>query len=398
MGDKLYAWVNGSVVGLFTNLGEGRISLEYAPGVVRPLSVSLPVGKDLGYDLPGRWLTNLLPDNKAVLNAIVKDRGIPKRKFSLLEALGEDMAGAVSLLPEGVLPGERQTAVPEVVSDSVIEDRVLRIKSDIVEKPLPFGRMSLAGAQQKFSLGSLDGRWYVSTVHMPSTHIFKPGHKGFPYVEPLEAATLKLANHVGVRAASAGVYYFERASSYVTERFDRLQTPSGPVRIHMEDLNQVAGHTTSDKYSTGLPGIFSALRGANIDEEELYTLVSQMIFNVHVGNADAHAKNYSIFLNGPDGDNPTPTVTPLYDSIPMGVYNVDQNLAMSINGKKTSPEVGIYDWQAWANRLDLNGNRVVSMVEEIVHKIRQSVKSVFDFYELPGVFAESVLESSVRIP
>lgn len=398
MGNKLYAWVNGEVVGVFTNLGEGRISLEYAPGVVKPLSVSLPIGKDLGYDLPGRWLTNLLPDNKAVLNAIAKDRGIPKRKFALLEALGEDMAGAVSLLPEGVIPGSRGYQDLRYVSENFINDQISKIRAGDHNNVLPFGRMSLAGAQQKFSLGNVEGSWYVSTVAFPSTHIFKPGHRSFPQVESLETATLDLANRVGVKAARSGVYRSGSSTSYVTERFDRVLTPRGLFRIHMEDLNQVAGHTTSDKYSTGLPGIFSALRGANTDEEELYTLVSQMIFNVHVGNADAHAKNYSIFLNGPDGDSPAPTVTPLYDSIPMGVYNVDQNLAMSINGKKTSPEVGVYDWQAWANRLDLDGNRVVFMVEEIVHKIRQFVKDVFDFYELPGVFAESVLESSVRIP
>lgn len=78
MGNRLYAWVNGEVVGVFTNLGEGRISLEYAPGVVKPLSVVSMVEETVHkirqsvkgvfdfYELPGVFSESVLESSTRI--------------------------------------------------------------------------------------------------------------------------------------------------------------------------------------------------------------------------------------------------------------------------------------------------------------------------------------------
>lgn len=56
--------------------------------------------------------------------------------------------------------------------------------------------------------------------------------------------------------------------------------------------------------------------------------VRQLAFNVAIGNADAHAKNYSVLLAGSQV-----RLAPLYDSLPTYLYpKYDARLAMSIDG------------------------------------------------------------------
>lgn len=392
MTSSLIAWRNSKPVARFTR-DSGGARLEYASGVTEPLSLSLPVGEDLGVILPRNWLQNLLPDNKEVLNALAKRTGVERKIFDLIGAVGEDLPGSVSLLPEGQTPGGFVKREP--VSETRILEAITRSKAR-KRRILPeFGtRLSLAGAQDKFSLSYVSGQWFESNIGLPSTHIFKPGPVELKNIESAESATLHLARIIGLNAAKSMVYRAGGVSSFCTERFDRILDRGRMVRITMEDLNQVAGRKTSDKYGLSFQEILGRLVSAGMPVSEVYTLVSQMIFNVHVGNADAHTKNYSILRNSKKI-----VVAPLYDSIPITAYSplISSKLAMSVNGKEYSKEVGIADWIEWSSRLGLNSLKVVDLVRKIVYGIRSNVEDVYSEYALPPHFAQSVVASSSGI-
>lgn len=378
---ELYAWREGIVVARFLRT-DSSVRLEYAPKVVQPLSVSLPVNGGWKPEAPSAWLKNLLPNNKNVWNQIARDRGATRGSiFSLLSAIGEDLPGNVSLLERGQEPG-KQGVSPTRVSEGEIEDAILESKKSRRSPITRFGsRLSLAGMQDKFSLSFIRGAWYESSVFLPSTHIFKPGPNALGLIEEAEAYTQTLASACGVRAASGEKVRFSGGeTSYVTTRFDRVQSRRGLVRLHMEDLSQVMGLDPEGKYNTNLSRIFSTLREAGMPETELYVLVQQIMFNVLVGNADAHSKNYSI-LHTQEGLR----VSPLYDCVPVGYYApvVSDTLAMGICGKKYSRDVTERDWLSWGEQLGIGMHITRSMYHELLVNIKNNAGSVAESLGTP---------------
>lgn len=380
------------MVGLFTRV-EGGVSFQYANSNTAPLSFSLPNGVDLGIEKPKNWLENLLPTRAEVLNELAAHHGIKKSKFELLKKLGRDVAGDVVLIPEDYNASEGSAVL---VSQEGIASQIRRIKSGFGSALPPFGeRMSLAGAQAKFSLVANGTDWYTSTLMMPSTHIFKPGPNELSNIEGAEAATLSLANISGVSAARATVLEFDGATTYATERFDRYTLGGRVMRMGMEDINQALGRRHGELYRTSFKGILNQLRDFGAPEEILFEWQKQLVFNVHIGNYDAHTKNYSI-MQTPQGYR----MSPLYDSIPLIQYHPrvsKDGLAMPINGKRFSPDITLSDWQMHASACGFSPYKFEMMVKKVVHSIRTNYDQTFSRYGIADEFRQSVMSASQGI-
>lgn len=78
--------------------------------------------------------------------------------FKLLEILGGECAGALSILPEGQEMSASGSYEPLAHEDL---------------------RLSLAGAQQKIPLFYKDGKFFLSHGSFASSHILKPAIPGF---------------------------------------------------------------------------------------------------------------------------------------------------------------------------------------------------------------------------
>ena len=102
---------------------------------------------------------------------------------------------------------------------------------------------------------------------------------------------------------------------YAIRRYDRQDSPDGglPVRVHQEDGCQATGTPPGLKYEEqGGPALrdLAALLRDFGDPRDVTTLLRRTTFNMAVGNADAHAKNFSLLH---DTDGPTVRLAPLYD-------------------------------------------------------------------------------------
>ena len=106
--NKLFVYINGILAGELWLDDQNRFCFQYSKEWLGEqdsfhLSVSLslqekPFLKDSCYS----YFTNLLPEAK-VLTALSRKLGIAEEdKFSMLQAIGGDCAGAVSLYPPGV--------------------------------------------------------------------------------------------------------------------------------------------------------------------------------------------------------------------------------------------------------------------------------------------------------
>jgi serine/threonine-protein kinase HipA len=324
MADRLVAWLYDTPVAVLTPGPEFRIQLEWrAEGIERwglgspALSVGLPIGTPVGpRDMRGLdFFENMLPEGPALARMAALAGTRPVDTYGILRAFGRDCAGAIMLLPDGERPGgnEGNGYSPTAPGD------LRRVISALDVAPLGAApergfRPSLAGFQRKALLGrAADGTWQFPYGDAPSTWILKPD--GLHPMAANEATCLGLAAACGLAAAEAELLDVAGLPVLAVRRYDRQDSPAGhiPVRVHQEDGCQATATPPGLKYEEqggpALRDLASLLRNYG-DPRDVTSLLRRTTFNMAVGNADVHAKNFSV-LHEPDS--PTIRLAPLYD-------------------------------------------------------------------------------------
>ena len=108
MTGRLAAYLDGALVGHFTDEGGRRIGFDYEPGWraaaldrrTHPISISLPVGAEGPLDATA-YVAGLLPDSVRHRDLLADQLGIAEdpSNFAFLSKLGRDSAGALVILP-----------------------------------------------------------------------------------------------------------------------------------------------------------------------------------------------------------------------------------------------------------------------------------------------------------
>jgi len=324
----LNVFVNGRLAGVLNRESSGAINFRYAAQWLAwnstfPISLSLPLREDRYIGAPViNVFDNLLPDSEPIRRRIAERVGANGTDaYSMLTALGHDCVGALQFLPEGSDPGPAGKIDGKPVSDADVANLI----QNLATAPLGLGedddfRISIAGAQEKTALLRRDGKWYKPTGTTATTHILKPQIGRLPNGVDLsnsvenEYFCLKLISALGVPAANAEIADFGGRPTLIVERFDRRWTGDKRLlRLPQEDCCQALSVSPTKKYqSDGGPGmkeILELLKGSDAPIEDLATLMRAGIVFWLIGATDAHAKNFSLFLN-PGGRF---RLTPLYD-------------------------------------------------------------------------------------
>ncbi|MFC4375218.1 HipA domain-containing protein [Nocardia halotolerans] len=367
----LHAWLAGHFAGSFTAERSGLIRFDYSDSAPStPISLSLPRGGGATRRAAVNFLDNLLPDNASARHRMASVYGLGSiDTFDLLAEAGGDVAGGLVLSardePPTIGPLVLDPATDADVAGRI--DAVKRSPDQWVDASTP-ARFSLAGTQGKFALADIGGEWYWSNATVPSTHIVKPARPGLAGLEDVEAMALTLAAQVGVGAPSARVVQVLDQTAYLVERFDRVRSGQIAGRLHAEDIAQAMGRSPDEKYGVSALQVLRLLR-EQVDDQIAYDFVGQLAFNTFVGNADAHAKNYSLLLRH---DNIA--LAPMYDVVPVGLYpEFDQKLAMRIGGARYAAEVTPAHWRKLARTSGLAEDRVAEMVATLALSLRDAV-------------------------
>ncbi|MBF4606759.1 HipA domain-containing protein [Curtobacterium sp. VKM Ac-1393] len=377
MTDRLHAWLEGGYVGEFVEDAGGRVQLRYDDAASdAPVSLSLPRDGSASARAAERFLDNLLPDRREARDWMRRVTGAAStRTFDLLAAMGGDVAGGLVLLPTSERPKSPAEALL-FAEDDAIAYRISSLHQDPDqwwERSEP-ARFSLAGSQPKFALASIDGSWFWSNESVASTHIVKPAHRENRGAEAAEVAAETLARQVGLDAPAASVLEVAGERAYIVERFDRAPRPNGFVaRLHMEDLAQALGLEGKNKYSIGAKPIITTLRQHDPSDGAAHDFVRQLAFNAAIGNADAHAKNYSVLLR-PTGI----TLSPLYDALPTRLWpQYDQQLAMRIGGAQYPQELTHDHWSKLARASGLDEERVRGDVQAVYDGVAERAETAW---------------------
>ncbi|HUG50378.1 MAG TPA: HipA domain-containing protein [Terrimesophilobacter sp.] len=366
----LEAWLEGRHVGQFVEDGAGRVLFSYdSDAPETPISLSLPRDRPAAQKAAANFLSNLLPDEdrvRARMASIYGAAGVST--FDLLEKAGGDIAGGLVLVSEGETP---TFVAPELnpALDRDIAERIAAIKRD-PDAWAPsdqLARFSLAGTQGKFALARIGDDWYWSNASQASSHIIKPARPELRGLERAEAAALNLAAKVGVPAPPASVLDVLDQSAFLVERFDRTISDPTIQRLHAEDFAQATGVSPKAKYDMSAVQALRLLEKVDRDQRLALGFIRQLAFNTVLGNADAHAKNYSLLLR-PAGVE----LAPIYDAVPVGLYpRFDQDLAMGISGAHRPRAVDLSHWRKLARTAGLDPDAVTHIVITVAKRVAE---------------------------
>lgn len=265
---------------------------------------------------PVQWyFDNLLPEEGARV-LLAKDARVDRADaFGLLQYYGAESAGSITLLPADQKP--EQISALNALSESELQARIERLP----RVPLSQGaakKMSLAGAQHKLAVVFKNDQLFEPAGATPSTHILKPNHfdADYPHSVINEWFTMRLAKRMGLDVPEVHRLYVP-APVYVIDRFDRFNINGQSERKHAIDACQLLGMDRSFKYSEGSVAVLAKAaalcRSPALVRPKLFTW---LVFNVLVGNSDAHLKNIS-FLASEEGVQ----LAPFYDLLSVAVYD-----------------------------------------------------------------------------
>ena len=290
-----------------------------------PISLSLPLGEEPYRDPDCRpFFSGLLPEGE-FLRSIARTFHISAdNPFTVLQEIGGECAGAVSLAAPGSDPPFASAPLAEWLSEA----HLAVLLSELPGRPLLSGpeddegvRLSLAGTRDKLPILRRDDRIGITRGRPPSTHIIKMPPPEIPGFVANEAYCMALAGEIGLRVAPAEPLRADRLEALLVERYDRVRRGLEVQRIHQEDFCQATGRPPEMKYeSEGGPGVAecgSLIRThAAGPGASLLQFLDALLFNLLIGNADAHSKNYSLLLEGEGA----PRLAPLYDLLSTRVY------------------------------------------------------------------------------
>lgn len=350
----------------------GRFEFQYASdwltAAAMPISVRLPLRPEPFDDGACRvFFGNLLPEG-TTRRLITGKLGISESNdFKLLEVLGGECAGALSLLPEG------QEASASGSYEPLPRKELDRMIEEMPQNPLLLAhedlRLSLAGAQQKIPLYYEDGRFFLPHGSFPSSHILKPAIPDFGDIVENEAYCMELARQLAL-PAPVSMVIGGKHPFYLIERYDRRRGEDGKlIRLHQEDLCQALGYSYGKKYEAdGGPGLKACfgLVGEQSTQPALDKMIMLrwVIFNHLIGNCDAHAKNLSMLIKREDY-----RLSPLYDLLSTRVYGkLSQKFAMRVGGQYRSDWVLKKNWERLAEEAGVGDKAVFELCRELGEK------------------------------
>lgn len=354
----------------------GFPELEYNESWVRSgfdISVTLPriQRKHSGPEVR-TFFENILPEGH-IRHTLARQIGTDEANvFGLLRHIGRDCAGAFSVGG----PGNNGTY------EELTMAKLNQLLSELPVYPMGSSErrtsLSLAGAQNKLPLFYKNGLYYLPLQGAASNCILKLPIPGFAHTVENEYFCLELAAEIGLPVVKSSILQLEGYSVLHIERYDRHGDDFHPKRIPQEDFCQMSALISAIKYERdGGPSFAdcaSLIRRHSLQPAlDLTLLVKWAVFNLCIGNNDAHAKNISMLREG-NGVR----LAPFYDLLTTTYYGnrLLRRMAMRLGGKSQSFYLSYRRWCLFADALNLPHKAVLKMVSSTTRSILKALDAM----------------------
>lgn len=404
MTGELAVWLFADKIGTLA-LRDGELSFQYstewlANPAAHGISATLPLRAARFNDRESRpYFAGLLPEGR-LRQLIGKQFQVSgQNDFALLDRIGGECAGAVTLLRPGQTPQEQAS---QAITQWLETDELADMLDRLPRRPMLAGedglRLSLAGAQDKLPVVFDGTRIGLPKNGAPSSHILKPAIGHLEDTVTNEWFCLATAEALNLGPSRATIGTAKGKSFLLVERYDRRLDERGRrYRLHQEDFCQALGVVPELKYQNeGGPDFaqsFELLRRATRPSApEVLRLLDYAIFNTLIGNHDAHAKNYSLLYT----QNGT-RLAPLYDVVATAIYpDLSPKMAMKIGGKYKFSEVYDRHWEQFIDAAALGKAPARKRLIELARQLPEATRNAQKQIQVEPV-SKSVIEQIIRL-
>jgi serine/threonine-protein kinase HipA len=366
MTDLLQVFLQDAAIGTLTMLPSGKTFFSFnekylhdpdrqvlSQSFFRASGELIPETKASSVKLPA-FFFNLLPEGH-MRNYLAQLGNVkPTAEFKLIELLGEDLPGAVTVVPMGGTSGLSQEPSEAKQGDSK-----------------PAYRFSLAGVQLKFSaIAERCGGMTIPAKGVGGDWIIKLPAQNYMYVPENECAMMQLAAMIGIptpenRLVSLGeidglpeMGVLAGKSALAVRRFDRVEGR----RIHIEDLAQIYNVYPEKKYEGVSYGNIAYMIWTLTGESGLKDFIRRLAFTILIGNGDMHLKNWSFIYR----DGKTAALSLAYDLLSTVPYLPNDKLALKLYNTRNMQSITLEHFRKLTQKSQLPQHMVLQVVRETV--------------------------------
>ncbi len=339
------------------------------------------------------FLTNLLPESGgAIRRQLARTASIDESdEFSILKFVGQDLSGAITA---------HATVMP-TASGKIIED-----SEESSQAALGLNRLrwssGLGGMQLKFSVdrkerltlpvGGMGGRWILK---IPDGR-----HDGLVRAE---YAAMLWAKAVGFNVPAVEIVDPRQVEglpentctgieeALLVRRFDRDEEHRP---VHMEEFTSVLSLHPEEKYSDGSSGnshnfvSIGRLVKHFAGRDEMMIFLSRIVFDIIVGNGDAHLKNWAFIFS----DRRKPTLAPAYDIVPTVLYTGKQanELAIAFTSERSFRAFDESRIRQFATKLNESPEDLLKLVSNIAERAKDTFHASMSQAQLPKHMVEVI--------
>lgn len=390
-----------------------QYGLEYAPswldGGGFAVSPHLKPG-ECSSESVKRFLANLLPEGRWLEELSVSSHISRSNVFGLIAAIGAETTGALSFRMGDKSEGGLLTSFRPVTSEELAERISQRQNLSIAVwdgKP----RLSVAGVQDKLPLLiRANGEMGFGEGELASTHILKFGTARALHLVINEYICMQLAKIVKLPVAEVSVARFGEPV-LVVQRFDRELSGEAVSRNHLIDGCQMLDLPPTYKYErpfgkggdaaiirsgANLPNLFASCRLCRVPAAAMRDMLNWVLFQLLIGNSDAHGKNISFFV-GPAGID----MAPAYDLLNLDMYatQYDRDFSMAIGDAFAPEDISPWELAEMCERCGLQNRLVANTLTTLSGKLLKAMDTIDLTSILPGEetgFANEVIAAIRR--
>lgn len=326
---------------------------------------------------PVQWFfDNLLPEEGARI-LLARDAGISEADaFGLLERFGPESAGALTLLSPGQSlpqPGLR------ALSDEQLSERIRNLPRIPLDHDAP-KRMSLAGAQHKLPVVMQENELFEPEGRASSTHLLKPDHErvdDYAHSAINEWFCMRLAADCGLPVPEVSMRYVPEPV-YLVRRFDRLGEGIDATRRYALDACQLLSLDRVYKYSQATPTrLLDLVHLARAPAATRVALMRWQLFNLLIGNGDAHLKNLSFLVDGRGY-----TLAPHYDLLSTAVYRApnwaDAEMVIPMGGEHRMGAIRRHHVLTFGEILKIPQPVCTRLLDQLLVKISTAARNLLE--------------------
>ena len=364
------------------------------------ISPHLPFNKEYSSVTVKRFLENLIPEGEGLEDIATFAHISKNNTFAIVNTIGYDTAGALMFGEKS----NRDEAIFREISSAELSERIEQLESRSIAIWDKKVRLSLAGVQAKLPVILKDEKIGLGDGRLSSTHIMKFQTKKYLHIVVNEFFCMTLAKKIGLKVAKVELKRFGEYPTLLIERFDRVYRGDFVERLHIIDGCQILNLPPTYKYEQNFGNLrdvadiregasfkklFESTKFCTVPAVAQLELLNWAMFNLIIGNSDAHGKNFSFFVDK-RGVRPTP----FYDMLSVMMYDFDHSLAMAYGDEFNPNEVLAYQLREFAYDVGVNHKLVAKVLFKQSEMI---IKSLAEPIVEPELLDEEELKFSYKL-